>query len=237
MWSKEEYEKYAISVLGLFYPEIINMIKGESPDYNNTSIGIEVTRAITTKNGEVDAFWKKHNGMRFRDLSQKQLKKMGFNVLPVQVDSRDLLYVQKSFQNGSLYYYKEKGTDELILFIYFGRLTSNETTSDDIMRAISVKLKKLNNNYKLFSRNDLCILIQEQLNYCACQEEIIDDLMDLVISSVKRLINKSNQNKKYDNIFLLFLDNLFRISTETWEYERNVITQDCINQVISKVGI
>ncbi len=237
MWSKEEYEKYAISVLGLFYPEIINMIKGESPDYNNTSIGIEVTRAITTKNGEVDAFWKKHNGMRFQDLSQKQLKKMGFNVLPVQVDSRDLLYVQKSFQNGSLYYYKEKGTDELILFIYFGRLTSNEATSDDIMRAISVKLKKLNNNYKLFSRNDLCILIQEQLNYCACQEEIIDDLMGLVISSVKRLINKSNQNKKYDNIFLLFLDNLFRISTETWEYERNVITQDCINQVISKVGI
>ncbi|MBQ9227469.1 MAG: hypothetical protein IJ168_01455 [Eubacterium sp.] len=234
MWNKNDYEEYAISILGFFYPNVTNMIKGEAPDYYNNTTGLEITRAITTKNGEVDAFCRKNLNKPLQVISKKQLKKMGFNGAPVSVDSNEILYAQRSLQNSCLYYYKEKESGNLVLCFYFGKLITNESTADDIMHAISEKLCKLNNHYRLFSRNDLCIIVQEQLNYCICQEEIIDDLISLFVSSIKELYNKPNWIYKFDNIFLLFLDNLFCIDSKTWEIKRDIITQEIINNISSQ---
>lgn len=237
MWNKNKYEEYAINILDFFYPCFSNMVKGESPDYHNSIIGVEITRAITTKDGEVNAFCKKNINKRFNVIPEKQLKKFGFKELPLASDSKEIIFTQRSRQNGCLYYYKEKKTGDLVFFMYLGKSKTNESTTDDIIYAISKKLKKLNNNYNLFSRNDLCILIQEQLNYYVCQEEIIDGLINIFISSAEELYNKTNWINKFDNIFLLFIDNLFCINTKTWEYERKIITKEHIDQVFSNAGL
>lgn len=167
----------------------------------------------------------------------EQISKFGFKELPLASDSNEIIFTQRSRQNGCLYYYKEKKTGDLVFFMYLGKSKTNESTTDDIIYAISKKLKKLNNNYNLFSRNDLCILIQEQLDYCVCQAEIIDGLINIFISSAEELYNKTNWINKFDNIFLLFIDNLFCINTKTWEYERKIITKEHIDQVFSNAGL
>ena len=215
MWNKKEYECYAISALEFFYPEYKKMIKEDSPDFQSEKLGVEITRSITTKDGEVDAFWRNNKNSSFQNLSKKQLKKFGFTGSPVSADLNGILYVQRSVKNGSLYYYRQKATNDYILCAYIGKSKTDQSTSDDIINALSTKLKKLNKNYKLFERNDLCIVIQEQLNYYICQEELIDDLPYV-----------------FDNIVLLFLDNIFLIDSNTWQYERHIIAQEDIDKFL-----
>lgn len=229
MWIGTDYEKYAISALGYFYPELNDMIKGESPDYYNSTIGVEIRRAITEKGGEIDAFWRKNQNCRFQDLPPKQLKKLGFSNPPVPINSKGLFFSQRSLKNGSLLYYKQKDTENLILCAYMEKSITNQFTIDSIDQAVSEKLDKLNDHYHILNRNDLCIIVQEQLNYYVCQEEIIDDLICNTISSIQKVYGKQERSHFFDNIFLLFLDNLFCINSKTWDYKRNIITQEQID--------
>lgn len=229
MWSGSDYEKYAISALGYFYPELINMIKGESPDYFNSTIGIEIRRAITRKDGEIDAFWRKNQNCRFQDLPPKQLKKLGFSNSPVPIDSKEIFFSQRSLKNGCLFYYKHKCTGILILCAYIGKSITNQFTIDSIDQAVSEKLDKLNDHYHILNRNDLCIIVQEQLNYYVCQDEIIDDLICSTISSIQKAYEKQKRAHFFDNIYLLFLDNVFCVNSKTWKYKRNTITQEQID--------
>ncbi|MBR0412394.1 MAG: hypothetical protein IJI47_02330 [Eubacterium sp.] len=232
MWSKEDYEKYAISVLEFFYSEYENMMKKDSPDFQKSELGVEVTRSITTKDGEVDAFWRNNQNNRFQDLPKKQLKKLGFTGSPTSVESNGILYVQRSIKHGSLYYYWKKTINDFVLCAYIGKTKDNKSTADVIITALSKKLKKLNNNYTLFKRNDLCIIIQEQVNYFICQEELIDDLLNIIILSIKETYNKTKLPYVFDNIILLFLDNVFFIDSKTWQYERHIITQENIDSFL-----
>ena len=69
---------------------------------------------------------------------------------------------------------------------------TNQFTIDSIDQAVSEKLDKLNDHYHILNRNDLCIIVQEQLNYYVCQEEIIDDLICNTISSIQKFMENKN---------------------------------------------
>lgn len=233
VWSKEEYEKYAITALNSIYPEFQNMTKSESPDYHNATIGVEITRAIIEKFAEIDAFWKKNQNKKYDDLPKKQLTKMGFDAPPFPLDSQNILYGQRSPNGGSFLYLRKKGTSDLLLCTYFGKPETNEFTVSYILKAIEEKLTKLNKNYTILQRNDLCIMVQHQLNYYFCQDEIVNELLNFTVSSIKAEYMKWSTSIVFDSIFLLFLDNLFCINTHTWMIERNTISQKQINDFCS----
>ena len=120
VWGKDYFEQYAICALDVLLKGFSNFQKGESPDYFTDTVGLEVTRAITTTEGEIDAFWEKYHDKRLQEISQKQLGKMGFVDPPVSEDN--ILYRQSSKNNGALLYYKPKNTDDLLLFARIGSL-------------------------------------------------------------------------------------------------------------------
>ena len=240
MWTSKEYEEYGISALRYFYPEFLNMKKDESPDYfDNTkkdTKGVEITRAITKNDGEIDAFLRKNKDKKYKDLSKKQLKKYGFNSPPIPAINSNYIYMQRSSKNGVLYYYKNGDiADDYILLGYIHPIITHQFTIDNVLKAINDKLIRLNKNYKELSRIDVCIIVQEQLNYSACQDEIISDLMNNLIVSIKTEYKLWSNQKTFDNIFLLFLDNLFRIDSKTWIVERNTITQEQIDVFIAQL--
>ena len=136
MWSTKEYENYAISVIAIFYPEYKNVIKEECPDFLNDNIGIEITRALTRKDGEMDAFWRKNQNCGFQELSKKQLKKLGFGNLLLPLDSKGVFFSQQSQENGRLIYYKQKSVDDFVLCAFMSKFTNDQYVIDSISKVI-----------------------------------------------------------------------------------------------------
>ena len=61
--NKEYYENFALNALKLYDPDKFSgMEKHESPDWICDNIGLEVTRAISQEDGNLDAFLKIHIG-------------------------------------------------------------------------------------------------------------------------------------------------------------------------------
>lgn len=221
VWGKDYFEQYAICALDVLLKGFSNFQKGESPDYFTDTVGLEVTRAITTTEGEIDAFWEKYHDKRLQEISQKQLGKMGFVDPPVSEDN--ILYRQSSKNNGALLYYKPKNTDDLLLF---ARISSFKAISaEDIKNAVDKKLKKLNSNYCVKPENDLALLVPEQLNYIWEQEYIVNETLETAIEQVRNIYEKKEYEHYFNYLYLIFLDNLFVIDTKEWKFERKIISQ------------
>lgn len=224
MWSKEDFEKNGIYILGEHYNKYKGLYKGESPDYYNDLIGIEITRAISTESGEMDAFWRNNHDQSFSSLSSKQLKKLGFKDCPLAVDSSETIFMQKSECNGTLYYFKASDASDMVLAGYIGVVKTDESSSDVIQSSVSSKLKKLNDHYRIKDENSLLILIHEQTDFLYCKDEIISIMMDEIIISIKKEYN-NDYCRYFDKIFLVFIDVLLAIDTNSWEYKETKISQ------------
>jgi len=225
MWDKNDYELFGINVLAAYNRKYQGLTKGESPDYFNNVIGVEITRAIATQAGEMDAFWKSKQNQRFSSFSAKQLKKLGFEDVPSIIGSTGVLYSQKSVDNGSLFYLKQKDSEELVLCGYIGTVRNNQSSSSDIKSSVSEKLNKLNDHYAIKEENDLLILIQEQLDYCCCKDEIVTCLIDEIVSDIK--IAYSEAYAIYFNtIFIMFMDTLVAVDTDSWTYKITTVSQE-----------
>lgn len=236
MWDKNKIERYALTVISRFYPEYTNMKKREHPDFENKnkSIGIEITNALTKQAGKCDAFWSSNQGKKYCCLSRDLLQSMGYFTDPTPLNKEGIVFRQHSQTSGALYYYRKKDTNDLVLFLYISKSKTNEETKNDIVRAVLKKLKKLNTNYDLFRRNDLCVFIQEQISYDKYADEIVNSLKESIIAEIKLTYKTTPFSKCFDNVFLLFWDNLFCVNTKTWEWERKVITEEDRQTIISQ---
>ena len=234
-YTKDFYEQYAVAMLGFYFPEFSSLKKGESPDFYNENIGLEVRRAITPKDGEMDAFWKNNHDKTYDSLSQKQLQKLGFVEPPVPTDNQEILYMQRSKIAGTLFYLKNKDDSVLVLCCYMGKVKEGSFSMGDIEIAVSEKLLKLNQNYTLHEENDALILIQDQLQYLWPNNEIVELELQVLIEKLKIYYNSGSYQVTFDKIILMFSDNIFVIDTNCWIYKRAVISQENIDAVLARV--
>lgn len=159
-YSKEYYEKYAIISLVLCYDRSLNPLlngdsKGESPDYQSREldIGIEVTRAITKKQGNHlsiinQYFGKGLCGEYIMEEAEKRYPKIIGRI---------------SVVDGHAVYSEHDGLCD------FSRHT------ELIKTRVAHKTKKLNNGYRLFSQNWLYIFAHVVLE--------LHDVIDLFVEN------------------------------------------------------
>lgn len=229
---KDYFEQYAICALDVLLKGFSDFQKGESPDYFTDTVGLEVTRAISTVEGKIDAFWREYHDKRLQEIPQKQLKKMGFVDLPVSEDN--ILYRQSSKNNGALLYYKPKNTDDLLLFARIGSLKT--ISAEDIKNAVDKKLKKLNSNYCVKPENDLALLVPEQLNYIWGQEYIVSETIETAIEQIRNIYKKKEYEHYFNCLYLIFWDNLFVIDTKEWGFERKIISQTNLDEIYLRLN-
>lgn len=221
-------EKLSLQIVGSIIPRLIGIkkIEGqEKPDYQGVDIGVEITRAME-HTGEVSNFVNKFNNRKYSQLPKKRLRKMGFDESPYITNSKGNIYIQRSKKNGFLWYIKPYDNSDLILIA--GGF-SGMNTEEDIISSVMRKIKKLNTDYKRFSENDLIVLVGEQINYSYFNQMIRKQVLNKIISSLKVEFEKKEYEYYFDNLFILFLDFLCEISTETWEYKDYDISQQMLD--------
>lgn len=96
------------------------------------------------------------------------------------------------------------------------RMVHIDKCTNDIKHAIEEKLNKLNNNYKQLEENDLAILVQEQLNYEAADNIIIDNIVKKLLNDIKSVCSNTAYSIGFDTIYVVFYDNIFAIDTKNF---------------------
>ena len=234
--SKEAYEYFAYSVLKQVVSRFPQLEKGESPDYyDDDEFGLEVTRAISTDDGEYDALINQYLNKAFSTIPENRLRKLGFIEGPVQINK--LLYVQRSTKQGALYYYRNTQTNELILLFAFGRVSEVNSTAVAITKSIKEKLTKLNTNYKLKKRNALALILEKQIEFDGIKNDIISEELECCFTTIKELYSKTNELKvHFDSIYVIYLDTLFVIDTFNWEKSIICLDRDMVEKLLQEAG-
>ena len=207
----------------------------DKPDLQNSSasIGIEVTRAISNDEGEFLAFVNKNLSNKYSELPQKLLQKLGFDNPPIK---EGFFFIQKNSTGYKLLYFKVPKSETLILFGMISPLENINSCLSGTTKAIKDKITKLKNNYFRFRENDLILVIEEQLNYLALDQEIKNDLIRDVIIIIKQEFALWKDNEKYEYVYILFLDNLVEIDCKNWEYQIKTITQEDWNFFATQIA-
>lgn len=213
IYTKQYYENFALNVLKKYFPEKFSeFIKSECPDWVCGNVGLEITRAVTTQDGELDAFIKDCEGKEFSEIKKERLRKLGFST-ELNKSNCEHLYETRSSKNGLLTFLHSKD-DRYIFFSYISRMELIDECSNDIKHAIEEKLKKLNNNYKQLEENDLAILVQEQLNYEVADNIIIDNIVEKLLDDIKSAYSNTAYSIGFDTIYVVFYDNILAVDTK-----------------------
>ena len=213
IYTKQYYENFALNTLKKYHPEKFSEFeKGESPDWICGSVGLEITRAVTTQDGELDAFIKDCEGKEFSEIRKERLKKLGF-ATELTKSNCEHLYETRSPKKGLLTFLHAKDGRYLFLF-YASRMELVDECTNDIKHAIEEKLKKLNSNYKQFEENDLAVIVQEQLNYEIADNLIIDEIVKKLLDDIKSVCGNTTYSIVFDMIYVIFYDNLFAVNTK-----------------------
>lgn len=223
IYTKKYYENLALNVLKKYYPEKFSEFeKSECPDWICGNVGLEITRAISTPDGELDAFIKDCQEKEFTEIRKERLKKLGFATELVKSNTEHL-YELRSAKNGVIFFSHAKDGRFLFL-LYISRMELVDDCINGIKHAIEEKLKKLNNNYKQLEENDLAIIVQEQLNYNVAENVIIDDIVTKMLNDIKLIYGNPANTIFFDIIYIVFCDNIFVIDTKTYCCKRTKIS-------------
>lgn len=223
IYTKQYYENFALNTLKKYFPEKFSRFeKHECPDWLCGKIGLEVTRSISTRDGELDAFINDCGGKEFSDIKKEKLKKLGF---PTELTKStvDHLFETRSRKNGVIYFCHTKD-DRYLFSAYFSRVDSAENCIVDMHQTVEAKLKKLNGNYDRLEENDLAIIIQEQLNYGVGEDILINEISEKMTAITKKLYSDSKYPIVFDCIYVIFLDNVFTIDAESLSCKRIIIS-------------
>lgn len=228
---KEYYENLAKKTLQHFYSDrYLELTKSECPDFVSENIGVEVRRAVTEKEGNIDALFREYEARSYSEIPPRRLEQLGFCAEPKNESGDGIIYIQRSEENGSLIFFKSKSDGELKLFAYFGHITTTDSDVDKIINAIIKKIEKLNKHYKEKEINELVIIYEEQLNYIGYEQEFIDDFMEKFKLAYNG-IDISQYSNNFDFIYIMALDNLFKFDTETQEMTQETITGEVFKQI------
>lgn len=223
-YTKDYYENFVKNTLEFYFPKkFYNLQKSECPDWTGEHVGIEVTRALSTNEGSIDAFIKKYHGKKYSELPKRRLENLGFKGEPIK-SNIEIFYDQRSKENGTLTYLKLKNND-LILFRHAGGFGLVTDCVGPIIKAVKEKITKLNSHYSINDENDLAVLVQEQLNYLVLQDEIINEVLDKLIENLKKL-SKECTFKTFNYLYVIFYDNIFVINLKDYSYNRVIISKD-----------
>ena len=233
--SKEAYECFAYSVLKQVVSGFPQLTKGESPDYYDDELGLEVTRAISTDDGEFDALINQYLNESFSKIPKKRLKKLGFVKEPVQIN--EYLYVQRSEKQGALYYYRNTQTGELILLFAFGKVRGVNSTAVAISKSIKEKLTRLNTNYTLKKSNALAIILEKQIGFDGIKNDIITEELECCFTTIKGLYDETIEFKiHFDTIYVIYLDALFIIDSINWQKTVIDLEREMIEKLLQEAG-
>lgn len=222
IYTKQYYENFALNALKKYYPEKFSeFVKNECPDWLCGNIGLEITRAISTSDGELDAFIKDCQGKDFSEIKKERLKKLGFPTVLVK-SKTEHLYELRSIQNGTIYFFLAKD-GKYLFWLHTSRMGLVDDCTIDIRHAIEEKLKKLNNNYKQLEENDLAIIVQEQLNYEIGDNIIIDGVVKKMLDDIKAVYSDT-ATTVFDMIYIVFYDNIFAVDTKNFCCQRTQIS-------------
>lgn len=225
--TKQYYENFAINTLKKYFPEKFSKFKKhECPDWLCGNIGLEVTRSISTQDGELDAFINDCQGKEFSAINKQRLRKLGFQTTLTK-SNKEYIYETRSRKNGVISFLHTKDNRYIFLF-YFSRVDLVENRINDIDAAIEEKLKKLNSNYDKFEENDLAIIVQEQLNYEIGDRTIVNDIAERIIAFIKSLYSDSKYTIVFDYIYVIFMDNIFIIDAASLSCKRILISSEDI---------
>lgn len=235
IYTKQYYENFALNVLKKYYPDKFSKFeKHECPDWLCGKVGLEITRAVSTQDGEMDAFIKDCQGKEFSEINAERLMKLGFSV-ELTKSNCDHFYETRSPKNGLLSFLHTKD-NRFIFYCYFSRMGMVNECIDDILYAVKEKLKKLNHNYERLEENDLAILVPEQLNYIGAENIVVSDIIKELSSGIKTVYSETQHVYTFRHIFIVFFDNFFSVDTKTFECNRIEIHGDDLLQ-LSKESI
>lgn len=227
IYTKEYHENFALNALKKYYPDkFSDFKKQECPDWVCGKIGLEITRAVSTQDGELDAFIKDCQGKEFFEIKKARLKKLGFDTELTKGDQENI-YEVRSLKNGVIGFYH--ATEDRYIFLYFlSRMEPVDNCTNSIINAVKRKLEKLNNNYDLLEENNLAIIVQEQLDYVGLGNIIIDEVVESIIDKIKSLYSNGNTTyaNVFENIYIIFCDNMFAICTKDFSYKRTRIPRN-----------
>jgi len=226
---KSFFEKYALDILTFHFPKRFVDMKPtveNDQDFSNDLIGLEVTRAITNAEGNIDSFFRQYKGKPFTTIPSKRLLNLGFDKAPVP-DGK--FYSQRSKDNGKLLYAKNLRTGEFDLVAYFSRMGEVNDFAT-ILDSIVEKTGKLNAHYTSKTEHNLAIIVPEQLNYIGVEDEVTQSYADDFKTEYQR--QSFSGNKKFDYIYLIFMDNVFEFDTATQTIKRIIMPAE----VLIKLG-
>lgn len=225
IYTKQYYENFALNVLKKYYPKkFFEFEKHECPDWLCGNIGLEITRAVSTQDGELDAFIKDCFGKEFSAINIEWLNKLGFET-ELTKSNMDHIYECRSKENGVLGFLHTK--DGRYIFLWFiSRMATFDDCAKLIINAAEKKLKKLNSNYDRLEENDLAIIVQEQLNCKIANDIIVDDIINKIINGIKLLYSDTKYSSVFDRIFIIFFDNLFTIDAKNFGCKRIQISSN-----------
>lgn len=152
-YSKKYYEGYAKCNLFINYcSDYKKLRKKESPDFQNEKldVGIEVTRAISTEDGQALNTINEYFG---KNLSGKFIK----NEINAKYYGK-FKYKIETFDDDTAYYREDY---------------NKENKKNEIEIAIKSKLNKLNNKYKIFKTNCLYVFG----GTCLIEKDILESVM------------------------------------------------------------
>ena len=227
MKDKKYYEMFCKFILENKIKGMQNLQLFDSPDLQGQNIGIEVTNAIVANNAKIDSIYSKYINKNFTYISKAELKSCGFDITMEKLGG--CLYCQTNRERIKLIYLKNK-INEFILVGYIGKVDDVESCVSTIVNSIGGKLDKLNDHYKVFSENDLIVMINEQIDYLVESKTIISNIVSKVVDNLKILYSKGIYSYYFDKVYLLFLDKMICVNTLNWQFHIFDITQEDWNK-------
>lgn len=150
-YNKEYFEKYALLSLVYCYDDKLHsMKKHERPDWidENRSIGLEVTRALSPKDGEINSIINRYFGKGY---SPEEI---------INKANRELKCNKDMFKSADGFSYVEKNVNY-------------SDVKQLIIDTINTKISKLNSHYDKFNKNWLYVFADNSLLDDGNIEEII----------------------------------------------------------------
>lgn len=239
MENKECQEVMCKLIVEMKFPnKFFNLIKGESPDWHNDNIGLEVRQAIEPN---YEALTKKlvdnYSGKFLSDIPKEKLKFLGFTSAPKLYDAEKNLYYQQSEKVGKLIYCFVQNKNDYMLLQHISKFSEPVAENSKLfINAIKEKLTKLNKNYDLYNENDLILRVYDFVEY-SIRESDINSMIGDYVSEIQNEYSVNTSKIKFKFIYLFFNDALVEVDCSNWSFKKERVIQEDWDEIKNKLKL